>query len=472
MESKNKSKSSSDSEKELKSNSSVSRKSDYERRERGLNNANKMGNSENIGEKERYNKGFRYVETTPLPILICVSNDYYNSILETNYKIFKKIQEKTNVYKLSFDFEIQIPGSNQRVIKIFDRFQEKKNKASDMLVRDYLKNFLGQEKDCWITLLIPEGIVALFIGKKGNSIKNLMDDCKTKITVNQPIKEVTYRTVEIEGHLEDVIYSCKAICKAQEKISKKKNVNDFEVKPKNVSLNESKITVKFILHREICDFLDSNNGRFLNELCQSERIKIHIENGFEYKVLEDDERVLNMRGYLINLENSIFGLSDKIYHAECSMNHPTLKMLIPNNYVTKLIGQNGSMIRELAAKSRGAQIKILSNKNTERDLRDCVVTINGSVDNKREAALLIVRQIEIFKHGGPLLSSGKVLGLIPGEQIPHSNQAKEVNKFYDHKLEKRQRIDSFEDNHHRNGKYVKNNENDFAHKSFGYDKKQ
>ena len=42
-------------------------------------------------------------------------------------------------------------------------------------------------------------------------------------------------------------------------------------------------------------------------------------------------------------------------------------MLIPSNYVTKLIGQKGYMIRDIIERSGGSQIKILSDKQSERD---------------------------------------------------------------------------------------------------------
>jgi len=47
----------------------------------------------------------------------------------------------------------------------------------------------------------------------------------------------------------------------------------------------------------------------------------------------------------------------------------TLRMLIPVSYVTKLIGQKGYMIRDIIDKSGGAQIKILSDKQAEKDTR-------------------------------------------------------------------------------------------------------
>lgn len=63
------------------------------------------------------------------------------------------------------------------------------------------------------------------------------------------------------------------------------------------------------------------------------------------------------------------------------------------------------MIREIAAKSSGAQIKIMSSKEAERELQDCVVTIAGSLKNKQDACALIIEQVEAFKLGAPTVPS-------------------------------------------------------------------
>ena len=52
------------------------------------------------------------------------------------------------------------------------------------------------------------------------------------------------------------------------------------------------------------------------------------------------------------------------------------------------------MIKELAAKSHGAQIKIMSEKQNEHQIKDCVIRINGSLQNKQEACKLILEKIE------------------------------------------------------------------------------
>jgi hypothetical protein len=80
-----------------------------------------------------------------------------------------------------------------------------------------------------------------------------------------------------------------------------------------------------------------------------------------------------------------------------------------------IFAKEGCMIREIAAKSGGAQIKIMSDKQTERgkqiysskvsrlEYQDCVVAIAGSLANKQDAVCYILEQIEIFKNGGPVI---------------------------------------------------------------------
>lgn len=72
---------------------------------------------------------------------------------------------------------------------------------------------------------------------------------------------------------------------------------------------------------------------------------------------------------------------------------PNLSVQVIKQKKLYLTFQEGSMIREMAARSCGAQIKILSSKEQERLLQDCVVTIAGSLANKQDAACIILEKI-------------------------------------------------------------------------------
>lgn len=55
------------------------------------------------------------------------------------------------------------------------------------------------------------------------------------------------------------------------------------------------------------------------------------------------------------------------------------------------------MVRKIAARSCGAQIKILSSREQEREKQDCIVTIAGSLANKQDAICIILEELEFFR---------------------------------------------------------------------------
>lgn len=57
----------------------------------------------------------------------------------------------------------------------------------------------------------------------------------------------------------------------------------------------------------------------------------------------------------------------------------------------------GSLIRELAQKSRGARIKVQSDRETEKEMENTIVTIEGSIHSQQDAAVLIFKELENFR---------------------------------------------------------------------------
>lgn len=82
---------------------------------------------------------------------------------------------------------------------------------------------------------------------------------------------------------------------------------------------------------------------------------------------------------------------------------------IPANYVTKIIGAGGCMVKNISKEAYGAQIKINSVKDSKVNAREVSVSINGSIEGKYKAAQLIIEQVEIFKNGGPVSALPDVL---------------------------------------------------------------
>ena len=71
------------------------------------------------------------------------------------------------------------------------------------------------------------------------------------------------------------------------------------------------------------------------------------------------------------------------------------------------------MIKELISASGGAQIKILSERDKEKDMEEIIVSIGGSYSAKLKATTLIAERIEMFKHNTKACSPRPPLGLAP-----------------------------------------------------------
>lgn len=126
-----------------------------------------------------------------------------------------------------------------------------------------------------------------------------------------------------------------------------------------------------------------------------------------------DHLIEKVHDYFNNITRSTYSNADNT------------KLLIPGYLVTKIIGARGCMIREIAARSGGTQIKILSDKSAERDLPEIVVSIAGSLKGKQEASAIILEQIELFKNGGPVLTTGSCLNDNIATQYKNSVQGQD-----------------------------------------------
>ena len=63
------------------------------------------------------------------------------------------------------------------------------------------------------------------------------------------------------------------------------------------------------------------------------------------------------------------------------------------------------MIKDIAQNANWAQIKINSEKDSKKSIKEVAVIINGTLEGKYRAAHLVIEQVEIFKNGGPVSNS-------------------------------------------------------------------
>ena len=124
------------------------------------------------------------------------------------------------------------------------------------------------------------------------------------------------------------------------------------------------------------------------------------------RALNSHERYVTISGKLQDIQKSIQEIVVNIEDFSMENKIPsTLKLLIEQQFVSKIIGVGiikfiigGNMIKEISNISGGAQVKIKSNKEKEREMNETVTNISGKMEAKIKAANIIIEKIMTFKY--------------------------------------------------------------------------
>mmetsp|Transcript_11432 Transcript_11432/g.1712 ORF Transcript_11432/g.1712 Transcript_11432/m.1712 type:complete len:86 (-) Transcript_11432:397-654(-) len=77
----------------------------------------------------------------------------------------------------------------------------------------------------------------------------------------------------------------------------------------------------------------------------------------------------------------IKNLEESMIRSDCP-NNSIVKIQIPTSLCHKIIGPKGNTVREIYQRSDGARIKILSDRESEKQLKSTVLTIEGSLPSR------------------------------------------------------------------------------------------
>lgn len=114
---------------------------------------------------------------------------------------------------------------------------------------------------------------------------------------------------------------------------------------------KSKIKNKFIFLDHVVSFIEKKKKRLLQRVEEETKCNIRFEVDRDNRLLKKDEEVCVMSGKLEDVQAMVVMLINVChdYLSEDKKNVDyTLKMLIPANYVTKLIGQSTFFITKRA----------------------------------------------------------------------------------------------------------------------------
>ena len=173
-------------------------------------------------------------------------------------------------------------------------------------------------------------------------------------------------------------------------------ITDYDsrvAKPK--SKEEIKTTAKFVVSEDSQGYLIGKKGSF-TKLLQDNGIYMKCYTDKKNRQIRPSEAICSMHGTFADIEDAtrelIKRLSSFYEASEKDFNHIPLAVLVPFNYVTKIIGAKGCLIKELCNKT-GANIRVCSDKD-EVYTTDIVVTIEGSNEEKYRGAKAILEKVE------------------------------------------------------------------------------
>ena len=331
----------------------------------------------------------------------------------TEEKILHKIETQVGDVIMEFDPSFVIPDYNGCLLKIKGVSLKKKRDATQQLLEFIVKNNLGLPEEnsrkydkIEIVIMIPNGLVSMVIGTRGKQISNLINESKASIVINQPIFKMTYRTVSISGKPLNVSNAIMNIQKIMEDRYNEVAKIEFECRPLNVTIAET--NVKLIVGPEVVKKINENNHYFADFLQEEYNVSTKTYQDRKNRQLERKDCICSLKGTIGHVQNAIIEITRKIKSEIRTMfdgkESYTIKMLINKIFVTKLIGAGGCMIQEIANFSKGASIKIMSNKHDEKksSCHDIPVCIAGSFCSVQDACCIIIELMECFKNGGPV----------------------------------------------------------------------
>ncbi|CAD8173006.1 unnamed protein product [Paramecium octaurelia] len=318
----------------------------------------------------------------------------------------------------------QIPALDGTAFSVIDPDENKLNARCDAINKILQLIEQRNKQTIEVIMLIPEGTVSCVIGTQGKYIEHIKLETKAHLVVNQPIFEFQLRTVKISGESSCIFNAIKMIIKQLQ--DRGISNQDYTKKAEPLDPRRAMTKAKFAFQSVIIEYILKNKD-FERKYSVTLKGKGISDIKIKKNKLKNGEGVLQIDGTLFNVQEAIQNIIKKVAQ-QFKKNEFDIRIVMPANFASKLIGPKGCQIKELANKAKGAQIKVLSDRDDTDPNQDCLVQVTGSIENKQEATILILEQIECFKNGGPILESGKYINENFAQQYKNSVQVYDMKQ--------------------------------------------
>ncbi|KAM3140961.1 hypothetical protein pb186bvf_006972 [Paramecium bursaria] len=356
--------------------------------------------------------------------------------LEFFFEKFRYDQIRDTIQKAADKYKVKINTDKKKQIPDLEGVAIIIEGAGDERIKDKCEaaheifKIIEVQGNLDIIMLIPEGIVSYLIGAGGGQITKFSKDSKANIVVNQPIQNFQPRTVKLTGTAEQIYEAIKLMSKKI--LERGVTDDDYNQVPKPVDPSKIDTRVRLAYETQVLDYLD----KYLEEYSKKYDIQIKIRDSHKIKGFRKEDRILQLDGKLKHIQQALKSIMKRAHSIQ---NDNPFKIVMPASYASKLIGAKGCLIRDIANKAGGANIKVLSDKQTDSDA-ECLVEIKGNVSCTYDACMQILEQIECFRNGGPILESGRYINENFANQYRNSVQQQRESRSRSSSKRRRKKI--------------------------------
>ena len=298
------------------------------------------------------------------PLILTFSDNVFNNSF---YTVRNEIMKKYDIDRLHISDDIPLSDGVFRFIYIYSSSLRAKIEG----LKDILEVAFPDRTNAEVGVLIqspidPNTVIKNFTRNHGN------------VQVLPEIKNFPERQIKISGRIGDIEKSVKEIHGFT--IDKRPSP---EPKPPNLD----KTSAKFVIPEECSRYFIGKNSLFTKRLKADFEVDVKIVK-CDNLPCKNTENIVVVSGKTRHIKRSIKIVVEKIVEAtENSLyNENIIKMLICSSYVKELIGPQGSIIKDISKKSGNAKIKVLSDSETEKNQEFTIVTVDGTLESKQEAA--------------------------------------------------------------------------------------
>ena len=344
----------------------------------------------------------RSASTESQPYLCLVPVDLLGSVTETTHEV-DKIAKKTGA-ALKLNSQDHVKDLVDVVMSIKGTLNQKEDAIFEVI--DYIRYCLklADSDDGMFVMLIPEGVAPMIIGRKGATIREIREDSRCDVTLDEdPVKGTRYRAITLRGKFRETKSAVRLIQRiiddyvTQGRLPKLHfDLNTTPaISPVTTPSNSRDSAVHYpcriMISSDCAGFLIGRNGSSLLRIREKSHADVLVSKNVRGA---DEDRFVIIRGHGESRTRATDLVIEGI-REHCRVtsddSRAEINLVVPEESASLIIGKQGKTIGDMRS-DFDASVDI--EERNIRDTRDRKVRIKANLKNTMRIAEKISRIVD------------------------------------------------------------------------------